>query len=272
MIEANYILKADLLDLLFEGRNKQYGAYELRKKYNKRMVIAVTVMISCCLLFFALYAFSKGSKNDHLNPEVKDISLAKVETETKKPEVVPPPPKQVQQQIKTRIFTAPVITNNEVKPDEKPPVVDDLDDAKIGKVNVDGDKFTDVVAPPISDDKGVIEGPKKKDEEDWEKTLLSVEIESEYPGGLESWRRFLGKNLKYPEDAVEKEIEGTVLVQFIVDKEGNVSDVAAVSGPNELRAEAERVIRKSGKWTPATQNTRKVKSYKRQPIVFRLEH
>ena len=60
-------------------------------------------------------------------------------------------------------------------------------------------------------------------------------------------------------------------MQFIVDKEGAVSDVEAISGPNELRAEAIRVIKKSGKWEPAVQNGRKVKSYKKQPITFRLE-
>ena len=70
---------------------------------------------------------------------------------------------------------------------------------------------------------------------------------------------------------MNNEIQGTVVVQFIVDKEGNVSDVEAISGPNELREEAVRVIKKSGKWTPAIQNGRQVKSYKKQPIKFRLE-
>jgi protein TonB len=72
---------------------------------------------------------------------------------------------------------------------------------------------------------------------------------------------------------VNNEILGTVVVQFIVDKEGNVSDVSAISGPSEggLRDEAVRVIKKSGKWTPAVQNGRQVKSYKKQPIVFKLE-
>ena len=270
-MDATKILQTDLLDLLFEGRNKQYGAYELRKQYSKRMIIAVGVMITCCLLFFMLYAFAKGGNHSKSGPIANEIELTKVEPETKKPEVVPPPPKQVQPQIKMRQFTAPVITTTEVKPDEKPPEITDLEDSKIGKINQDGDKFDDVVAPPVSDKQGVIEAPKQKDEEDWEKTFLSVQIESEYPGGIESWKRFLGKSLHYPEDAIEKEIEGTVLVQFIVDKEGNVSDVSAISGPNELRGEAERVIKKSGKWIPASQNGRKVKSYKKQPITFRLD-
>jgi len=98
-----------------------------------------------------------------------------------------------------------------------------------------------------------------------------VEIESDYPGGASAWQRYLNKNLRYPQEAIDGEIQGTVVVQFIVDKAGNVSDVDAISGPKELRDEAVRVIKKSGSWTPAVQNGRQVKSYKKQPIVFRLE-
>jgi protein TonB len=78
--------------------------------------------------------------------------------------------------------------------------------------------------------------------------------------------------MRYPDEALNNEIQGTVVVQFIVDKEGNVSDVQAVSGPTEggLREEAVRVIMKSGKWTPAVQNGRSVKSYKHQPVTFHI--
>lgn len=99
-----------------------------------------------------------------------------------------------------------------------------------------------------------------------------MEIESEYPGGAPAWLRYLNKNFRYPEDAISNEIQGTVVVQFIVDKEGDVSDVETVSGPDQggLREEAIRVIRQSGKWIPAIQNGRKVKSYKKQPVIFKL--
>ena len=115
-----------------------------------------------------------------------------------------------------------------------------------------------------------VEAPKKV-EEDYDKTFTKVEIESEYPGGAAAWHRYLSKNLVYPDEAVSAEIQGQVVVRFIVDKEGNVSDVEAVSGPEELRDAAVRVIKKSGNWNPAIQNGRKVKSYKSQPINFRLE-
>ncbi|MES1160642.1 MAG: energy transducer TonB, partial [Bacteroidota bacterium] len=110
-------------------------------------------------------------------------------------------------------------------------------------------------------------------DEDYDKTFTKVEIESSYPGGMPAWQRYLNKNLRFPDEAMNNEIQGSVMVQFIVDKEGNVSDVQAIGGPDQggLRDEAVRVIKKSGKWTPAIQNGRQVKSYKRQPITFQLQ-
>jgi protein TonB len=138
-------------------------------------------------------------------------------------------------------------------------------------VNQEGTKDLGIVAPPVDDGgKGVVEAP-KKDEEDYDKTFTKVEIESEYPGGAAAWTRYLLKTLRYPQEAQDNEVQGTVVVQFIVDKNGLVSNVEAISGPSELRDEAARVIKKSGQWTPAVQNGRQVKSYKKQPIVFRLE-
>jgi len=116
----------------------------------------------------------------------------------------------------------------------------------------------------------VIEAPKHNDDDGT--IFRSVEIESTYPAGMQAWLRFLSKNFRVPEEAISTETGGTVIVQFVVDKDGNVSDVQAVEGPEVLRAEAVRVIKKSGKWMPAIQNGRKVNSYKRQPIVVKLEN
>jgi TonB family protein len=106
-----------------------------------------------------------------------------------------------------------------------------------------------------------------------DKVYSNVEIESTYPGGAGGWQDYLYKEFRYPQAAINNEIQGTVVVQYIVDREGNLSNVVAESGPSEggLRDEAIRVIKNSGKWFPAIQNGRKVSSYKRQPIVFKLQ-
>jgi TonB family protein len=105
----------------------------------------------------------------------------------------------------------------------------------------------------------------------YDKTFTKVEIESEYPGSQAAWATYLNKHLHYPDEAVNNEIQGDVIVRFIVDKEGSVSEVEALSGPSELKGEAIRTIQNSGKWKPAVQNGHLVRSYKIQPIKFRLE-
>lgn len=274
-MDTNKILSADVLDIIFEGRNKDYGAYELRKTYNKRLAMSLIIMAGAIALIFIFYLVSNavGNSNKNKNVVVQDVQLQEVKQEEKKePPPPPPPPKPPPPKVEITKFTPPkIVKDEEVKPEEKPPEVEKLEETKIGTINQEGEKDQGITAPPVSDEgKGVIEAP-KKDETDYDKTFTKVEIESDYPGGASAWQRYLNKNLRYPQEAIDAEIQGTVVVQFIVDKQGVVSDVEAISGPNELRDEAVRVIKKSGSWTPAVQNGRQVKSYKKQPIVFRLE-
>lgn len=272
-MEVNKILTADILDIIFEGRNKEYGAYELRKTYNKRLTIAIIGMVSLLILLFLGYFLANTLEaNSKKEMIVQDVQLEDLQEDKKQEPPPPPPPKPPEPpKVEMAKFTPPkIVKDEEVKEEEKPPEVEKLEEVKIGTANQEGVKDEGIIAPPVDDGKGVVEAP-KKDDEDWDKTFTKVEIESEYPGGLSAWSRYLNRNLRYPQDAIDNEVQGTVIVQFIVDKEGNVSDVEAVSGANELRDEAVRVIKKSGKWTPAVQNGRQVKSYKKQPIVFRLE-
>ena len=273
-MEVNKILTADILDIIFEGRNKEYGAYDLRKSYNKRLIKALIGTAAIILLLFIAYFLSNldGGKKK-VAMVVQDVQLEEIKEEKKNEPPPPPPPKVEPPKVEMAKFTPPkIVKDEEVKQEEKPPEQEKLEDTKIGTVNQEGVKDEGITAPPVSDaGKGVVEAPKET--EDYDKTFTKVEIESEYPGGPSAWQRYLNKNFRYPDEAVNNEIQGTVVVQFIVDKEGNVSDVQAIQGPDQggLREEAVRVIKKSGKWTPAVQNGRQVKSYKKQPIVFKLE-
>jgi TonB family protein len=98
-----------------------------------------------------------------------------------------------------------------------------------------------------------------------------VEVESEFPGGSRAWFNFLNTHLTYPKKAVRKRIEGTVLLEFIVDKDGSISDLKVLSGDPILAEAALKAMEDSPRWKPAMQNGRLVKSYKKQPIIFRLE-
>jgi len=276
-MEISNLLTADVLDIIFDGRNKEYGAYELRRSYKRRLALSIIVMLLVMLLLFIGFTFA-GKKTEtavvfDLSPDPK---LENIKEEKKEKIIVPPAVKPLasQVQVKTiRDVTFRIVNEKEIPETERPPVNDDLNDVRIGKLSTDGvNDASDAIAPPGDGgvEKGIIEAPKKEDDDKdviWNK----VEIPSEYPGGTAAWQRFLNKNLRFSQEAIDNEIQGAVVVQFIVDQEGNVSNVEAISGPEELRAEAVRVIKKSGQWTPAIQNGRKVKSYKRQPIIFRLQ-
>ncbi|MFI5124605.1 MAG: TonB family protein [Chitinophagales bacterium] len=102
-------------------------------------------------------------------------------------------------------------------------------------------------------------------------TFTKVEVEAEYPGGVPAWSKYVMQNVKYPDAALKKETQGTVLVQFVVEKDGAVSNITVISGPEALKAESIRLIRDGGKWKPAKQNGHVVRSYHRQPIHYKLE-
>ena len=97
-----------------------------------------------------------------------------------------------------------------------------------------------------------------------------VEIEASYPGGPRAWNHFIQTGLRYPDKAVKLNVQGTVVVSFVVDEYGRVCDVKAVNGPVELHEAAELVVKSSPRWHAAVQNGRNVKTYKKQPIIFRV--
>ena len=101
-------------------------------------------------------------------------------------------------------------------------------------------------------------------------TYIKPEVESSFPDGLKGWQNFLNRQLRYPSNAVQQNIQGTVVLQFIVCTDGTVCDIEAISGPEELRASAIAALKKTPRWVPATQNGQNVRSYKKQPIVYRL--
>jgi periplasmic protein TonB len=271
-MEITKIPQADILDIIFDGRNKEYGAYDLRKSYNRRLTKSLALTGSVCLLLIGSYVVAgKMDKSHIVRPQISDvIELAEVHAKEKPIEIPPPAPKLPPQQVATKIFAIPkIVPKDQVKPDEVPPNNDELDKVKIGTVNQNGNPDGDIVAPPAGTGTGVTEAPVQKENVD--EIFRKVEIESYYAPGPEAWKRLIGKNFN-PDKAIEAGLTGTVtvVVQFIVDLDGNVSDIEAVSGPEELRQEAIRVIKKSGRWEPAIQNGRKVKSYKKQPITVQV--
>jgi len=274
-MEINKIKDADFLDILFEGRNKEYGAYELRKTYNRRIMIAIAGMVAACLLFLLSQILAKDTDNDQNKIVVQDVQLEDIKTEEKKPEPPPPPPPPKPEPPKVEItkFTPPkIVKDEEVK--EPPPPQEKLEETKIGTINQEGLKDEGFVAPPVETGTGVVEAPKKA-EEDYDKVFTKVEKEAKFPGGAEGWKRYLERNLDANVAANDGAPTGnyTVKVQFIVDKEGNISNVQAIEVPKPCPScgpEAVKVIKKGPKWEPAVQNGRNVIYQAIQFVTFQV--
>lgn len=272
-MEPNKILNSDVLDILFDNRNKEYGAYELRRKYQKRMGLALAITASLALVIL-LASFVTAQFNDSdkaAKVEVKEVELTEVEEVKNEPPPPPPPPKPPDPpKIEMAKFTPPkVVKDEEVKPEEEMKEVEELKDTKIGAVNQEGIKDEGIVAPPVEDKGGVVEAPKVDDED---KVFQKVEIEAQFPGGENGWRKYIQREIeRYMDELTDAGQSGTCMVQFIVDKEGNISDVEALTMKGTKLAEiCVNAIRKGPKWTPAEQNGRKVKAYRKQPVTFQI--
>ena len=273
-MDLNKILSADILDIIFEGRNKEYGAYELRKTYRKRLVVAILGMVGVCLLLFIGVALAKVVKSDKpVQMLVKDVTLEDLKQEEKKPEPPPPPPPKVEPpKIEITKFTPPkIVKDEEVKEDEKPPEQEKLEETTIGTINQEGEK-SDVVAPPVEQSTGQVEAPKAQ-EEDYDKEFKTVQIEAQFPGGQAAWLKYLQRNLNADAPTENGAPPGsyTVIVSFLVDKNGNISEVQALNDPGYGTAtEAVRVIKKGPAWTPAVQNGRQVIYRQKQSVTFQV--
>ena len=268
------ILKTDFLDLLFEGRNKSYGAYELRKTYNRRITLALLITGGLLVAMFLSSFLAKQFKDTYPKLEIKEVQLEDIkQEEEKKPEPPPPPPpKQEPPKVEMTKFTPPEIVKDEqVKKEDIPPEMEKLEDTKISVISQEGIKDENLAAPPVDEGKAVVEAPKAEPED---KIFEKVEIEAKVDVG--SWRRHLERNLqRYIEDAAAKGMAPgtyTVQVKFLVERDGSITDVRALNDPGYgLGKGAEEVVRKGPKWSPGIQNGKEVRSYHTQPITFVIQ-
>ncbi|MEO6488620.1 MAG: energy transducer TonB [Ferruginibacter sp.] len=273
MMEANKILDADILDIIFDGKNKAYGAYQLRKTYNQtlRKALLVTGAFLLLLLIGTVLAnvLSTDDSKDALN--VVDTQMAEIKKDEPPPPPPPPPPPTPPPppEVNQVKFTPPkIVKDEEVKPEEK--IEEIKEDQVISTKTVESDNKVQIVQAPV-EDKGtqVVEVPKTDDDEN--KVFNKVEVEAAFPGGEAAWRRYLQNNLDANTPIENGAPQGTyqVIVKFIVSKDGSISDVQAETKHGYgMEDEAVKIIKKGPRWTPALQNGRNVNAYRRQPISF----
>ena len=269
-MEAKQILKSDILDIIFEGRNKSYGAYDLRKTYNKRLTIALIGMVALILFFLIGSAIAdKINKEDKIEMKTSEVTLQQIQPDEPPPPPPPPPPKlPPPPPVATIAFTPPKVVKD-VEVITPPPEVKQIEEAKIDVKTVEGTKDIGIVAPPTEEKgTGVVAAPVEK-KEDPDKIFTKVEIEASFPGGPQAWSRYVTRAIQSQLDEFTESDYGTCVVRFIVDRNGVVSDVQATTMKGSKLAEiAVNAIRKGPKWTPAQQNGRFVNAYRLQPVTL----
>jgi periplasmic protein TonB len=270
-MDINKILKSDYLDIVFEGRNKAYGSYDLRRKYADRMKKSGLVIVALCIVGFSYNVFANRAKKANTAPPAPiEVKLAEPPPidETKPPP--PPPPSEPPPPVKPTVqFTPPEIKKDEeVKEDEKPAEQKDLKDAAAGLKTQDGD--VNGIDPGIVDNPGtgtgIVEAAPAPE------IFKVVEQMPEFPGGEAALYKYLADNVRYPERATNAGAQGTVRVKFVVNEDGRISmvDVARPIG-NGMDEEAKRVVQSMPPWKPGKNNGKPVKVYFQVPIKFVLQ-
>lgn len=263
------IYKPGWIEVVFAGRNKSYGAYELRKQNasttSKAMLIGGLFFV-LSISGTTIYKYVAGIvPNVHDMFKQTEIKLAAPPPIENKPPPPPPPPPPAPKVAEIRFPPPVVVPADEVK-NQEPPTISDLKIADIGNKTIEGDPNADVKIE-------VVEAPKvvqKVVEEAAPVSMESVQIQPKFPGGPQAWAQFM-QGYNYPAMARENNVQGTVYVSFVVEKDGSLTDIHVDRdigfGTGE---EAVRLLKTSPKWSPGVQNGLPVRVTYTQPIKLAL--
>ena len=271
------LVNNDWVDIVFQGRNQEYGAYKLRKGTSKRNVIAILTMLAAAALIYlgiSLKNFIEASTQKVAVTQVQELSALekpKEKAEVKQKKVEIQQPEKVVERVKSSVkFTAPVIKkDDEVKPEDELKNQDELLNTKtaIGALDVKGNDDKDGEVLKL---KETVAQPEPKPEP--EKVFEVVEQMPSFPGGDKALLEYLSNNIKYPVVAQENGVQGRVVVSFVVEKDGSITDVKVVRSVDpSLDKEAQRVVKSMPKWIPGKQNGSAVRVKYNVPVSFKLQ-
>ena len=249
-------------DLVFATRNQQYGAYVLRRDYNKRVTFIIGGMFLFSIMLFGVKYLIDNKPQEVEKPVdmtniVVDLTPPPPQDEQPPP---PPPPPPMVEMVK---FTPPVIKDDAVE-EEPQKLQEDVKDVNVGTKDQEGDK--DIVAPPTE-----VAGPTEPAAPE---IFTIVEEQAEFPGGTAAMVAFLQKNIQYPAMAREAGISGKCFLKFIVNEDGAISNVEilkGVPGCSDCDKEAIRVVKSMPKWKAAKMTGRAVKCYFNLPVSFKIQ-
>lgn len=251
-------IKTDIDEIVFEKRNQDYGAYYLRKKYNRYVTRALTISVLALLMAtiipFILFKQAR-SINDNKDVSVEFTDMNKPPEDAPPPPPPPPPPEALEQKVK---FTAPVVTSDTVE--------------DTGALNQDDLNQQSTTTAVTEETDIVVEETVNEVIEQQAPILTIVELMPSYDGGETAMYEWLGNNIKYPQVAKETGITGTVIVTFVVEKDGSITGVQVLKDiGGGCGEEAVRVVKNMPKWKAGKQNGVPVRVQFNLPIRFTLE-
>jgi protein TonB len=267
-------------DLVFQSKNKEYGAYPLRRNTGKRNMWSIIIMFLAAILGFSAFTIVKTIQANARVENTQEVVLSDIAEKKEKPKVEKKPEIKIpeQQKMPEKVassvkFTEPVIKkDNQVKEDNQLKQQEDLNESttKIGALDVKGN---DEGGEVLKVERAEIEQPKPEPQKvEDNKVFDVVEQQPAFPGGQGALLSWLSQNIHYPAVAEENGIQGRVVVSFVVEKDGSISNVQVVRGVDpSLDKEAARVVKSMPKWTPGKQNGQAVRVKYNVPVTFKLQ-
>jgi len=256
--EASSYRAETIIEMVFEDRNREYGSYVLRKKYQKYLLIGFLISLfgittGVAVPFIKAY-MNRESRVVLVKETVAELQSVKQEEDIPPPPPPPPPPAEMEQQVK---YQAPVVVDSATE-DVQLAIVEDV------KETVSNEPVPENIEVVVEEEPVIVEE---------EPAFVFVEEQATFQGGdVGTFREWVQKNLVYPPVAVENGIFGRVTVQFAVNSRGEVVDVKILRGVDpSLDKETIRVIQSSPKWGAAKQGGRAVKQQFVIPVIFMLQ-
>ena len=278
-------------DMIFEGKNQEFGAYEMRQKSAKRHnLAAIFTLIGLVIVGLLVWGWSRYSEyqkqlaDEKLKAEMMEAAAMAAQEEAQEPEEEEVEEQKFEQEVvevpeevlaTVQVTQIAIVDADKVKNEVMTQDEQKEDNTARGVVNQQGSDDADRMQS-VKEQVVVKEEPKPvevKKEEPAQKIFTAVEQPASFPGGNAAMMKWLNSNLKYPERAMQNDISGRVIVQFVVNADGSIEQVKVAKGVDkDLDAEAIRVVKKMPKWQPGKNNGHAVRSMFTLPVTFRLEH
>ncbi len=282
------LTSAEWRNLVFADKNKEFGAYQIRKSSDKRHNLAMLYMlIGLAVIFVLILGLNKWSdyraEQEALALQEQREAMMAADLAEQQEEQQEEPEEEVKYEqpevevpeevlATVQVTQIAIVDADKVKNEVMDMDTQKEDNTARGVVNQEGsdnaDKFKAVQEQVVVKEPEPEKAKPKEDE-----IFVAVEQQAEFPGGQGALMKFLSNNIRYPESAQQNDIQGRVIVKFVVEKDGSIGNVTVVKGVDrDLDREAIRVVKKMPRWQPGKNNGVAVRSYFNLPVTFRLQN